>query len=183
MSINNKRLKKATFGSGCFWCTEAVFDRVDGVDQVISGYAGGQIKNPSYEDVCSGVTGHAEVVQIIFNPEIISFDDLLKIFWRTHDPTTLNRQGNDSGTQYRSVIFYHDDEQKRAAEKYKSELDKSGAWEKSIVTEIVPINNFFKAEEYHQKYFANNPEQGYCSFVIAPKIEKFEKAFNAVLKR
>jgi len=182
MNELNEQLELATFGSGCFWCTEAVFEMVNGVNQVIPGYAGGQVINPSYEKVCTGKTGHAEVVQVIFNPEVISYDELLKIFWRTHDPTTLNQQGNDTGTQYRSVIFYHDENQKQIAEKYKTELDKSGAWDVPVVTEIVPYNNFFKAEDYHHNYFKNNPEQAYCSFVIAPKIEKFEKAFKDVLK-
>jgi peptide-methionine (S)-S-oxide reductase len=182
MPDNHDQLEKATFGSGCFWCTEAVFEMVNGVNQVIPGYAGGQVMNPSYEEVCTGKTGHAEVVQVIFYPEVVSYDELLQIFWRTHDPTTLNRQGNDTGTQYRSVIFYHNENQKQIAEKYKTELDKSGAWDVPVVTEIVPYNNFFKAEDYHHNYFKNNPEQAYCSFVIAPKIEKFEKAFKEVLK-
>ena len=172
----------ATFGSGCFWCSEAVFEMVYGVTRVIPGYAGGQAMNPSYEEVCTGETGHAEVVQITFNPDIISYQELLKIFWRTHDPTTLNRQGNDTGTQYRSIIFYHNENQKQIAEKYKIELDNSGAWDNPVVTEIVSLNNFFEAEYYHHNYFKNNPEQAYCSFVIAPKIEKFEKAFKEMLK-
>ena len=182
MSELSEQLELATFGSGCFWCSEAVFEMVYGVTRVIPGYAGGQAMNPSYEEVCTGETGHAEVVQITFNPDIISYQELLKIFWRTHDPTTLNRQGNDTGTQYRSVIFYHNENQKQIAEKYKIELDNSGAWDNPVVTEIVSLNNFFEAEDYHHNYFKNNPEQAYCSFVIAPKIEKFEKAFKEMLK-
>ena len=176
------KLDTATFGSGCFWCSEAIFERVKGVHKVISGYAGGTTENPSYEQVCSGKTGHAEVCQILFDPSVVSLADLLKIFWKTHDPTTLNRQGADEGTQYRSVIFYHSDEQKKIAEHYKSELDISGAWEDPIVTEISPFTKFYPAEAYHQNYFANNPTHGYCSFVIAPKVEKFEKVFKEKLK-
>ena len=176
------KLDTATFGSGCFWCSEAIFERVKGVHKVISGYAGGTTENPSYEQVCTGKTGHAEVCQIIFDPSVVSFADLLKIFWKTHDPTTLNRQGADEGTQYRSVIFYHSDEQKKIAQHYKVELDKSGSWENPVVTEISPFTKFYPAEAYHQNYFANNPTQGYCSFVIAPKVEKFEKAFKEKLK-
>jgi peptide-methionine (S)-S-oxide reductase len=176
------KLDTATFGSGCFWCSEAIFERVKGVHKVISGYAGGSVEKPTYEEVCTGKTGHAEVCQIIFDPSVVPFGDLLKIFWKTHDPTTLNRQGADTGTQYRSVIFYHSEEQKKLAEHYKLELDKSGAWENPVVTEISPFTNFFPAEDYHQNYFANNPTQGYCSFVIAPKVEKFEKVFKEKLK-
>ena len=176
-------LKKATFGSGCFWCTEAVFERLKGVHSVVSGYAGGTIENPTYEEVCNGTTGHAEVTQITYDPDVITFDELLEVFWKTHDPTTLNRQGNDVGTQYRSVIFFHDDEQKQLAEKYKEELDKSGAWDKPIVTEISPLTNYFEAEDYHQDYYKNNPNQGYCTFVIAPKVEKFEEVFKDKLKK
>lgn len=176
-------LQKATFGSGCFWCTEAVFEELNGVHSVVSGYAGGNVVNPSYEAVCSGKTGHAEVTQITYDPKIISFDELLEVFWKTHDPTTLNRQGNDIGTQYRSAIFYHNEEQKNLAEKYKAELDKSGAWDNPIVTEISPLKNYFPAEDYHQEYYANNPNQGYCAFVIAPKLEKFKKVFKDKLKK
>ena len=176
-------LQKATFGSGCFWCTEAIFENLKGVHSVVSGYAGGQVQNPSYEEVCNGKTGHAEVTQITYDSSVISFDELLEVFWKTHDPTTLNRQGNDVGPQYRSVIFYHNDEQKKLAEKYKAELDKSGAWDKPIVTEISPLNNYFPAENYHQDYYNNNPNQGYCAFVIAPKLEKFKKVFKDKLKK
>jgi peptide-methionine (S)-S-oxide reductase len=178
-----ENLQIATFGSGCFWCTEAVFERLNGVRSVVSGYAGGTVKNPSYEQVCTGKTGHAEVTQITYDPKVITYDELLEVFWKTHDPTTLNRQGNDVGTQYRSVIFYHNEEQKRLAEKYKEELNKSGAWDKPIVTEITPFTNFYPAEGYHQDYYENNPHQGYCAFVIAPKVEKFEKVFKDKLKK
>jgi peptide-methionine (S)-S-oxide reductase len=177
------KLEKATFGSGCFWCTEAVFERVKGVNEVESGYAGGTITNPTYEQVCSGTTGSAEVIQISYDPDIITYDELLEIFWKTHDPTTLNRQGNDVGTQYRSVIFYHNDEQKKKAEEYKKALDESGSWDDPIVTSIESYNNYSKAEVYHQDYYENNPNQGYCSFVIGPKIEKFEKVFKEKLKQ
>ena len=173
----------ATFGQGCFWCAEAIFERVEGVKSVVSGYAGGSVPNPTYEQVCNGNTGHAEVVQIVYDPKVISYDDLLKIFWKTHDPTTLNRQGADVGTQYRSIILYHNEKQKEKAEYYKKELDKSGAWDKPIVTQIVPFTKFYRAEDYHQDYFEKNPHQGYCSFVIAPKVEKFEKVFKDKLKK
>ncbi|MEB2295458.1 MAG: peptide-methionine (S)-S-oxide reductase MsrA [Ignavibacteriaceae bacterium] len=176
-------LDKATFGSGCFWCTEAIFERLNGVVDVESGYSGGKVENPTYEEVCTGTTGHAEVTQITYDSSVISFDELLEVFWKTHDPTTLNKQGNDIGTQYRSVIFYHNEKQKNLAEKYKTELDKSGAWENPIVTEISPFENFYSAENYHQDYYNNNPNQGYCTFVIAPKLEKFEKVFKSKLKK
>lgn len=176
------KLNLATFGSGCFWCSEAIFERVKGVTSVTSGYTGGSIPNPTYEAVCSGKTGHAEVIQITYDPKIISFDELLEIFWKTHDPTTLNRQGADVGTQYRSVIFYNDDDQKKKAENYKLELNKAGIWRDPIVTEISPLKKFYPAEKYHQDYYEQNPNQGYCSFVITPKIEKFEKVFKDKLK-
>ena len=179
---NMDSLQTATFGSGCFWCTEAIFERVNGVVKVESGYSGGTVENPTYQEVCTGTTGHAEVTQITYDPSVILFDELLEIFWKTHDPTTLNKQGNDVGTQYRSVIFYHNEEQKELAEKYKSELDKSGSWDNPIVTEISPFKNFYSAEGYHQDYYENNPNQGYCAFVIAPKVEKFEKVFKDKLK-
>ena len=178
----DSNMEKATFGSGCFWCTEAFFERVKGVKEVESGYAGGTVKNPTYEQVCSGTTGSAEVIQINYDPDIITYDELLEIFWKTHDPTTLNQQGNDMGTQYRSVIFYHNDEQKKKAEEYKKALDESGAWENPIVTSIEQYNNYSKAEVYHQNYYENNPNQGYCSFIIGPKVEKFEKVFKDKLK-
>jgi len=180
---NMDNLQKATLGSGCFWCTEAIFENLKGVHLVVSGYAGGQVLNPTYEDVCSGTSGHAEVTQITYDPNVITYDELLEVFWKTHDPTTLNKQGNDVGPQYRSVIFYHNEEQKRLAEKYKDELNKSGAWDKPIVTEISPFTNFFSAEDYHQDYYTNNSNQGYCAFVIAPKLEKFRKVFKDKLKK
>lgn len=183
MNNTSAKTDTATFGQGCFWCSEAIFERVKGVQSVVSGYAGGHVPNPTYEEVCTGKTGHAEVVQIIYNPDIVSYDDLLKIFWKTHDPTTLNRQGADVGEQYRSIILYHNEKQKEKAEYYKNELEKSGAWENPIVTQIVPFTKFYRAEDYHQNYFENNPNQGYCSFVIAPKVEKFEKVFKDKLKK
>jgi peptide-methionine (S)-S-oxide reductase len=180
---NQNELQAATFGSGCFWCTEAVFERLKGVESVLSGYSGGSVKNPTYEEVCRGNTGHAEVIQITFNPEIISYDELLEIFWKTHDPTTLNRQGADIGSQYRSVIFYHNEEQKKKALAYKAEISSAGIWKDPVVTEIVPFEEFFEAEKYHQDYYANNPDAGYCAFVITPKLEKFEKIFKKKLKK
>jgi peptide-methionine (S)-S-oxide reductase len=182
-STENLNLEKATFGGGCFWCTEAIYERVKGVHKVVSGYAGGNVKNPTYKQVCDGTTGHAEVIQISYDPKVISYDEMLEIFFKTHDPTTLNRQGADVGTQYRSVVFYHNDEQKKKAEYYKAELDKSGAWDNPIVTEISPLNNYYPAEDYHQDYYENNSNQGYCSFVIGPKVEKFEKVFKNKLKK
>ncbi|QOI98045.1 MAG: peptide-methionine (S)-S-oxide reductase MsrA [Flammeovirgaceae bacterium] len=179
----NQSLSFATFGSGCFWCTEAIFQRVKGVEKVESGYAGGRVKNPTYKEVCSGLTGHAEVVQITYDPKVISFDELLEIFWQTHDPTTLNRQGADVGTQYRSVIFYHSPEQKQLAEKYKKNLDASGAFESPIVTEISPFTGFYKAEDYHQNYYNLNGSAPYCSYVIQPKVDKFKKVFAEKLKK
>jgi peptide-methionine (S)-S-oxide reductase len=172
----------ATFGEGCFWCSEAIFGSLKGVISVESGYSGGTTQNPTYEEVCSGETGHAEVVQIKFDPTIISYKELLEVFWKTHDPTTLNRQGADVGTQYRSVIFYHSPEQKELAEKYKEELNKENIFNKPVVTQIVPFTHFYKAENYHQDYFANHPNQGYCQFVIVPKLEKFRKIFKDQLK-
>ncbi|MDX2246244.1 MAG: peptide-methionine (S)-S-oxide reductase MsrA [Bacteroidia bacterium] len=176
------KLKKATLGAGCFWCVEAVFLELKGVIAVESGYSGGHVKNPSYKAICTGTTGHAEVAQITYDPDIISFDELLEVFWQTHDPTTLNRQGNDAGPQYRSVVFYHDDEQKQKAEYYKKELDASGAYAKPIVTEISPLINYYPAESYHQNYFAQNSNQPYCVFVIQPKLDKFRKVFAEKLK-
>lgn len=171
-----------TLAAGCFWCVEAIFQDVQGVQKVISGYAGGSIENPTYEQVCSGKTGHAEAVQITFDSTIISYADLLYIFWRTHDPTTLNRQGADVGTQYRSVIFYHTDEQKRIAEQSKQETDASDLWPEPIVTEISPFTNFYEAEAYHHNYFRRNPNQPYCRAVIDPKVQKFRKTFQEKLK-
>jgi peptide-methionine (S)-S-oxide reductase len=176
-------LKTATFGSGCFWCTEAIFQQIEGVERVLSGYSGGQADKPTYEQVCSGSTGHAEACQITFDPARASYDQLLEVFWKTHDPTTRNRQGNDVGTQYRSVIFYHDEEQRRAAETYRAKLGEAHIWDKPIVTEIVPFTRFWPAEDYHQDYYARNTQQSYCAFVITPKIEKFRKVFSERLKK
>jgi peptide-methionine (S)-S-oxide reductase len=172
----------ATFGAGCFWCVEAVFQQLKGVERVVSGYAGGRIENPTYRQVCTGATGHAEAIQVTFDPEVISFEDLLEVFWRTHDPTTLNRQGADVGTQYRSAIFYHDDEQRATAEKSKRAAQAAGLWADPIVTEIVPFTNFYEAEGYHQNYYRDNPNQTYCRLVIDPKIRKFHKEFQDRLK-
>lgn len=183
MNDKNPNLEIATFGSGCFWCTEAIFERVNGVVAVVSGYSGGTVEDPSYKDVCDGTTGHAECTQITLDSTIISYDELLEIFWKTHDPTTLNKQGNDVGTQYRSVIFYHNDVQKQKAEYYKQKLTDEKIWDKPIVTEITKFNKFYPAEDYHQEYYDNNPNQGYCSFVITPKVEKFEKIFKDKLKK
>jgi peptide-methionine (S)-S-oxide reductase len=173
----------ATFANGCFWCTEAIFEELNGVKEAISGYTGGSIKNPTYKEVCTGRTGHAECLQIIYDPTVISFDELLEVFWKTHDPTTLNRQGADVGTQYRSGIFYHNEEQRKKAQEYKDALNKSGAFEDPIVTEITPFKEFFSAEDYHQQYFELNGDKNpYCSVVIKPKVEKFKKVFAAKLK-
>lgn len=181
-NMKNGNLELATFGAGCFWCVEAIFQRVEGVEKVASGYSGGHVKNPSYKEVCLGTTGHAEVCQLSYDPSVVSFDELLEIFWKTHDPTTLNRQGNDVGPQYRSVVFYHNDNQKQLAEKYKHELDKSGIFDNPIVTEISPYETFYVAEDYHQNYFNENGSQPYCSFVIQPKVDKFKKVFKEKLK-
>jgi peptide-methionine (S)-S-oxide reductase len=178
----NDTMQLATFGNGCFWCTEAIFEQLKGVIKAESGYMGGKVKNPSYKEVCSGLTGHAEVIQILYNPQEISFVELLEVFWATHDPTTLNRQGNDVGTQYRSVIFYHNDEQKSIAEEYKQKLDASGAYTNPIVTEISPKEVFYVAENYHQDYFNQNGNEPYCRFVIQPKMDKFQKVFKDKLK-
>lgn len=173
----------ATFANGCFWCTEAIFEELEGVISATSGYTGGQVVNPTYKQVCSGETGHAEALQIVYDPKKISFDELLKVFWETHDPTTLNRQGADVGTQYRSGIFYHNEEQKQKAEKYKAELNKSGAFDNLIVTEITPFTKFYPAENYHQQYFENNENANpYCRIVIRPKLDKFRKVFKDKLK-
>jgi peptide-methionine (S)-S-oxide reductase len=180
--IMSKKRETATLGAGCFWCVEAVFRNLKGVEEVISGYSGGALAYPTYEQVCTGNTGHAEVVQITFDPKVISFSEILHVFWRTHDPTTLNRQGYDTGTQYRSVIFYHNEEQREKAEKSKKEADDSGLWPSLIVTEIVPYTNFFKAEQYHQDYYRMNPYQPYCQVVIDPKITKMRKEFQDKLK-
>ncbi|MCC5932221.1 MAG: peptide-methionine (S)-S-oxide reductase MsrA [Cyclobacteriaceae bacterium] len=180
--IHMENLEIATFGNGCFWCTEAIFENLKGVHKVVSGYSGGHVNNPTYKEVCTGTTGHAEVVQIYYDPKVIGFDELLEVFWQTHDPTTLNRQGNDIGTQYRSVIFYHDQVQNQLAEKYKKELDKAAIWNDPIVTEISPLEKFYEAEDYHQEYFQLNGNQPYCAFVIRPKVDKFKKVFKDKLK-
>ena len=174
----------ATLANGCFWCTEAIFEELKGVISATSGYTGGQTENPTYKEVCTGETGHAECLQIIYDPSAISFDELLEVFWETHDPTTLNRQGADVGTQYRSGIFYHNQEQKEKAEKYKAELDKSGAFPRPIVTEITAFSKFYPAEAYHQQYFENNENNNpYCKIVIRPKLDKFRKVFKDKLKQ
>ena len=165
----------ATLGGGCFWCVEAVFQRIEGVLSVKPGYAGGDIKNPTYKQICTGNTGHAEVAKIEFDPEKITYSQILNVFWQSHNPTTLNRQGNDVGTQYRSVIFFHDESQREIAEKSKIDADKSGYWDNKIVTEITLLNNYYDAEDYHDNYYNNNPNQPYCLFVIKPKLDKLEK--------
>jgi peptide-methionine (S)-S-oxide reductase len=176
------RTDTVTFGTGCFWCTEAIFQQLNGVFSATSGYSGGHVDNPTYKEVCEGTTGHAEVIQIVYDPSKITFDELLEVFWQTHDPTTLNRQGNDVGPQYRSAIFYHNDEQKRKAEEYKAKLDESKAFNNPIVTEITPFSKFYKAENYHQDYYNNNGSQPYCQYVIRPKLDKFKKVFKDKLK-
>ncbi|MBS1628315.1 MAG: peptide-methionine (S)-S-oxide reductase MsrA [Bacteroidetes bacterium] len=180
---NTNKNRIAYFGEGCFWCTEAFFERLEGVISVTSGYGGGFVENPTYEQVCDKTTGHTEITKIIYAPTKITYDELLEVFWKTHDPTTPNQQGADKGPQYRSVIFYLTDEEKQKAEHYKTELNKSGAWSKPIVTAIEPFKNFYPAENYHQDYYNNNTEQGYCKYVIAPKLEKFEKVFKNKLKK
>jgi peptide-methionine (S)-S-oxide reductase len=176
-------LQVATLGGGCFWCLDPIFKDLKGVVNVVVGYSGGTVKNPSYRLVCTGTTGHAEAVQISFDPNVISYKELLKIFFSFHDPTTLNRQGADVGTQYRSVIFYHDEMQKNIAEETIAEIDKAGIWEKAIVTEVTPFEAFYPAEDYHQDYFKNNPMQGYCRVVIAPKVAKFRKYYTEMIKQ
>jgi peptide-methionine (S)-S-oxide reductase len=180
--MSDPKSKIAVFGGGCFWCTEAVFDELRGVKSVVSGYAGGSTKNPTYEEVCGGRTGHAEVIKIDFDPGEIAFKDLLTVFFATHDPTTLNRQGNDVGTQYRSAIFYADEEQKREAEAFIKELNDSKAFGKPVVTTLEPLGEFYVAEDYHQKYYANNPYQPYCQYMIPPKLSKLHKQFGELLK-
>lgn len=175
--MDTTKLETATFGAGCFWCVEAVFQRLNGVKSVMPGYAGGNVKNPTYKQVCTGTTGHAEVAQINYDPKQISYKELLEVYWRTHDPTTANRQGNDIGTQYRSVIFFHNEDQKKIAEEMKEKLSESGIWKDPVVTQIEPLTTFYKAEDYHYNYYNENTSQPYCSYVIAPKIEKFKKAF------
>jgi peptide-methionine (S)-S-oxide reductase len=177
------QLDTITLGAGCFWCVEAIFQDLKGVEKVTSGYSGGFVKNPAYKEVCNGTTGHAEVCQLIYDPKVITFPEILQVFWQTHDPTNLNQQGNDYGTQYRSAIFYHNDEQKKLAETYKDELNKSKAFDKPIVTEITAYTNFYPAENYHQDYFNLNGEEPYCRFVIQPKVDKLKKVFKDKLKQ
>ncbi len=172
-----KAREVATLGGGCFWCLEAVFQGLRGVDKVVSGYTGGHVANPTYRQVCGGDTGHAEVVQVTFDPSVTSYRDVLEVFFAVHDPTTLNRQGADVGTQYRSAIFYHSPEQKQAAEKLVAELSAANAWGRPVVTQVVPADTFYPAEDYHQNYFNDNPGQGYCQAVVAPKVAKFRKLF------
>ena len=176
-------LQFATFGNGCFWCTEAIFEQLEGVSKVESGYAGGEVKNPTYKEVCTGNTGHAEVIRLTYNPKVISYRELLDVFFSTHDPTTLNRQGADVGTQYRSAIFYHNDEQKAEAEKILADLENDKVFDSKIVTEITAINNYYVADNYHQDYYNNNKNQGYCRMVINPKLEKFRKKYKSKLKK
>lgn len=180
--LNMDNLEQATFGAGCFWCVEAVFEEVKGVKRVEAGYAGGEVENPTYRQVSSGTTGHAEVARLVYDPEVVSYEQLLTVFWHTHNPTTKNRQGADVGPQYRSVIFFHNEEQKKIAEKSLNETDDSDLWEDPIVTEIQPLTNFSIAENYHQNYYANNPNAGYCQVIIAPKLKKFRKEFSHMLK-
>ncbi len=179
----DRNLEIATFGGGCYWCMEAVFQRLNGVEKVESGFSGGKVKNPTYKEVCTGTTGHAEVIQISFDTTKVSFTDILKVFFTMHDPTTLNRQGNDIGTQYRSAIFYHNDAQKTASEEIIAALNKAQAYPAKIVTEVTPFDVFYKAEDYHQDYYNQNKTQGYCMYVIQPKIEKFEKVFKDRIKK
>ncbi|WP_315853173.1 peptide-methionine (S)-S-oxide reductase MsrA [Mucilaginibacter robiniae] len=175
-------IQKATFGGGCFWCTEAIFQTIHGVQSVVSGYTGGQTENPTYMEVCNGDTGHAEVIEIEYDADQVSFDDLLLVFFKTHNPTTLNQQGNDVGTQYRSAVFYHNEEQKQQAEAMIKRLTDEQVFDKPIVTQIVPAEEFYKAEDYHQNYFVDNPMKPYCAFVIQPKMNKFAKEFTEKIK-
>jgi peptide-methionine (S)-S-oxide reductase len=181
--MSQPQTHRATLGGGCFWCIEAVFDELRGVERVESGYAGGTVPHPTYKQVCTGTTGHAEVAQITFDPKVISYRDLLRVFFSVHDPTTLNRQGADVGTQYRSAIFYHDEEQKRAAEEVIKEIEAAKIWDAPIVTQVVPFETFYIAEDYHQEYFKNNPNQPYCQMVVAPKVAKFRQHYRERLKK
>jgi peptide-methionine (S)-S-oxide reductase len=183
MASSEDQFEVATLAGGCFWCLEAVYLDLKGVERVISGYAGGQVENPSYQAVCTGTTGHAEVVKIMYDPQVISYRDLLQVFFTIHDPTTLNRQGGDVGTQYRSAIFYHNPEQKALAEQVIREIEAAGLWSNPIVTQVIPFEHFYPAEDYHQNYFARNPYQGYCQAVIAPKVAKFRKQYTERLKK
>ncbi len=179
----NLKLDTATFGTGCFWCTEAIFQQLKGVKKATSGYSGGHVINPSYKEVCEGTTGHAECIQVVYDPAQISFEELLEVFWQAHDPTTLNRQGNDVGPQYRSAIFYHNEQQKEKAEHYKKELNDKKVFDSPVVTEISPASKFYVAEEYHQNYYNNNSDQPYCYFVIKPKLDKIQKVFQSKIKK
>lgn len=183
MSNSTPSHEVATLAGGCFWCLEAVFDELQGVQSVESGYAGGHVVNPTYKAVCNGTTGHAEVIQITFDPTVISFKDLLSVFFTIHDPTTLNRQGNDVGTQYRSAVYYHSPEQQAMAQLVINELNAAQIWDKPIVTEVTPLDKFYIAEDYHQEYFVKNPNQSYCAYVVAPKVAKARKVFFERLKR
>ena len=180
-STVDANLEQVTLGSGCFWCSEAVFQQLKGVKSAISGYSGGRLANPTYEQISTGNTGHAEVIQVTYDPAEISFTDILRVFWQTHDPTTLNRQGHDVGTQYRSAVFYHNDAQRKLAEEYQRQLDASGTFSTPIVTEITKFEKFYPAEKYHQEYYEQNPEEQYCQYVIRPKVEKFRKEFADLL--
>ncbi len=180
---SDRRLETATLAGGCFWCVEAVFDDLRGVESVESGYTGGDVPRPTYQQVCTGATGHAEAIRIEFDPSVVSYRELLEVFFTVHDPTTLNRQGADVGTQYRSAIFYHTPEQKEIAERVISDLNAEKVWDEPIVTEVVPAGEFYPAEDYHQEYFANNPNQPYCRAVVAPKVSKFRQKYLAKLKR
>ncbi|WP_455363425.1 peptide-methionine (S)-S-oxide reductase MsrA [[Eubacterium] cellulosolvens] len=177
-----KDVEIATLGGGCFWCTEAVFTELKGMEKVESGYSGGVVPNPTYEQVCTGKTGHAEVIQITFDPEVISYRDILRVFFAAHDPTTPNRQGSDIGPQYRSIILYHDEDQREAAEQVIKEVNESGTWKRPVVTELVPFNAFYRAEDYHQEYYERNPEKAYCRVVITPKLAKIRKRYRDRLK-
>ncbi len=181
--MTDKQLEVATLGGGCFWCLDAVYRDVAGVERVVSGYAGGHVPNPTYEQVCGKRTGHAEVVQVWYDPAVITYEDILTIFWRIHDPTTPNRQGNDAGPQYRSIILTHDEAQRATAEKTRDQAVAEGVWRDPIVTEIVPLETFYEAEAYHQDYFAQNPYQPYCVYVVDPKVRKFRKSFQDKLKQ
>lgn len=183
MEAQNIKLETTTLGAGCFWCIEAIFQDLKGVKSVDSGYSGGSVPNPTYNDVCSGNTGYAEVCQIKFDPDKISFEEILDVFWEVHDPTTLNRQGADVGTQYRSAIFYHNEKQKEIAERSKEKIETSGIFSDPVVTEITAYQNFYQAEDYHQKYFYNNPDQPYCRIVISPKLKKFREKYKDSLKK
>lgn len=183
MNNNNNKTEIATLANGCFWCTEAIFKRVKGVKSILPGYAGGTVKNPSYDQVCTGKTGHAESIQIEFDPKVTSFEKILDIFWHTHDPTTLNRQGNDVGTQYRSAIFYHDKMQKETAERSRNDLEKEHVYKDSIVTEITPFKNFYVAEDYHKNYYEKHQDAPYCNFVIVPKVRKLLEKYGNNVKQ